>query len=241
MAQQTSNLNESLARIKDSGDYSDLTIVCGKSEFKVHRAIVCPQSGFFSAACKEGFKETSTGTIELQEEDEELVRLMVEYLYTTMYTDEYDGLTERLPCNHPEDTDCSCDDKRCYLRSYGIAISLYAMGDKYLIPGLMTYSSAYIKKMFIEAGPRYLNHDIKVWALAYRHSRKSDELRAVVLKTVCDELSNTEIVDYSGFLEFLEEVPELTCALLKITLRWYSEHWEKCTEDPFKLEQDVEL
>ena len=45
-----------LVRIKDSGDYSDLTIVCGKSEFKVHRAIVCPQSGFFRAACNEGFK-----------------------------------------------------------------------------------------------------------------------------------------------------------------------------------------
>ena len=166
---------------------------------------------------------------------------MVEYLYTAKYTDEYDGLNESLQCKHPEDTNCSCGDKRCYLRSYGIAISLYAMGDKYLIPGLMTCSSAYIEKMFSEVALESWNHDIEVWTLAYTHSRKSDELRAIVLKTIRDEISKSDIVDFSGFLDFLEKVPELTCALLKTTLRWYSEHWEKCTVDPFKLEQDVEL
>lgn len=157
---------------------------------------------------------------------------MVEYLYTTKYTDEYDGL-EILPCKHPKDTNCSCEDKRCYLRPYGIAISLYAMGDKYVIPGLMTCSSAYIQKMFSETD-RTCNHDIEVWTLAYTHSRKSDELRAILLEKICDEISNSHIEIFSDFLEFLEEVPELTCALLKITLRWHSEHWEKCSENPFE-------
>lgn len=42
-------------RLHCSEEYSDLTIKCGHSSFKVHRAIVCPSSGFFAAACRKGF------------------------------------------------------------------------------------------------------------------------------------------------------------------------------------------
>lgn len=48
-------MTDKFARIKESGEYSDLTIVAGKVEFKVHRAIVCSQSGFFKVACKKSF------------------------------------------------------------------------------------------------------------------------------------------------------------------------------------------
>src|SRR5947207_15393716 len=35
----------------ESGKYSDLTLTCGDDEYRVHRAIVCPHSAFFEAAC----------------------------------------------------------------------------------------------------------------------------------------------------------------------------------------------
>lgn len=35
-----------------SGEYSDLTITCGPDTYKVHKAIVCSQSTFFSKAEK---------------------------------------------------------------------------------------------------------------------------------------------------------------------------------------------
>lgn len=35
-----------------SQEYSDLTVQCGAKEWKVHKAIVCSQSGFFKKACK---------------------------------------------------------------------------------------------------------------------------------------------------------------------------------------------
>lgn len=36
--------------------YSDLTVRCGEDEYKVHRAILCPRSDVFAAACDGGFK-----------------------------------------------------------------------------------------------------------------------------------------------------------------------------------------
>lgn len=39
-----------------SEDQADLTLTCGDRVWNVHQAILCPQSGFFRAACKEGFK-----------------------------------------------------------------------------------------------------------------------------------------------------------------------------------------
>jgi BTB/POZ domain len=42
--------------ILQSGKYSDLTIGSGDREFHVHKAVICPQSPFFMAACDGEFK-----------------------------------------------------------------------------------------------------------------------------------------------------------------------------------------
>ena len=42
--------------ILQSAKYSDLTVRCGSEEFKIHRAIVCPRSKFFAAACDGQFR-----------------------------------------------------------------------------------------------------------------------------------------------------------------------------------------
>ena len=39
-----------------SGESSDFTIICQGVEFKVHKAIICPESSFFRAACTGPFK-----------------------------------------------------------------------------------------------------------------------------------------------------------------------------------------
>jgi len=44
------------ASVYDSSKYSDLTIRCRDRDFKVHRAVVCPRSTFFAAACDGCFK-----------------------------------------------------------------------------------------------------------------------------------------------------------------------------------------
>ncbi len=39
-----------------SSKYSDLTLICADQEFKVHRAVICPQSPVISAACDGDFE-----------------------------------------------------------------------------------------------------------------------------------------------------------------------------------------
>ena len=41
-------------RLLISGDFSDLTILCEPYKHKVHKAIICPRSEFFNAACRFG-------------------------------------------------------------------------------------------------------------------------------------------------------------------------------------------
>jgi hypothetical protein len=37
-------------RLFASGEYSDCTIICGQDRYRVHKAIICPRSTFFTAA-----------------------------------------------------------------------------------------------------------------------------------------------------------------------------------------------
>lgn len=40
----------------ESGEYSDLTILCEDQHFSVHKVVVCSQSKVLAAAMKKGFK-----------------------------------------------------------------------------------------------------------------------------------------------------------------------------------------
>jgi len=52
----STRLIEAMNRLQDSAKYSDLTLACQGQEFHVHRAIVCPHSKFFEAACDGDFE-----------------------------------------------------------------------------------------------------------------------------------------------------------------------------------------
>jgi BTB/POZ domain len=51
MPQDTGNL-----QLLASGKSSDFTITCQGVKFKVHQAIICPESSFFRAACTKNSK-----------------------------------------------------------------------------------------------------------------------------------------------------------------------------------------
>ncbi|KAF5685941.1 amino acid transport gap1 [Fusarium circinatum] len=84
MADQSAQ-SKALVNLLKTGAYSDLTISCGKDQYRVHKAIICPRSHFFEAACDGEFKEAQTSTIDLPEDDPTAVNMMIEYLYHDTY------------------------------------------------------------------------------------------------------------------------------------------------------------
>ncbi|KAL7810873.1 BTB/POZ protein [Trichoderma gracile] len=68
-----------------SGQFSDLTVVCRGTEFKLHKIIACLQSPVFLAAVNSDFQEGRTGVIKIDQFDPETVRCLVEFLYTGDY------------------------------------------------------------------------------------------------------------------------------------------------------------
>ncbi|KAI9737356.1 MAG: hypothetical protein M1834_009510 [Cirrosporium novae-zelandiae] len=98
----SSESNEVLGAMKyimKSAKYSDLTISCGGKEFPVHRAIVCPRSPFFAAACDGEFLEAKLQRISLPEDDPEIVECVISYLYTLDYCDEEEDTTGNIIVN----------------------------------------------------------------------------------------------------------------------------------------------
>ncbi|KAF1925799.1 uncharacterized protein M421DRAFT_397921 [Didymella exigua CBS 183.55] len=85
MDSPTVELKSALASLFECGKYSDLTIVCGSKRYPVHRALLATRSTFFEGACREGFQESSTGVIDLTEDDAEAVEHMVHYFYHLDY------------------------------------------------------------------------------------------------------------------------------------------------------------
>ncbi|KAF5628100.1 uncharacterized protein FTJAE_8975 [Fusarium tjaetaba] len=64
-----------------------MTIICGDRQFKTHRAVVCTQSPFFDKAMSGNFMESKSRSIELPEDDPDVVERFLEFLYTGTYTD----------------------------------------------------------------------------------------------------------------------------------------------------------
>ncbi|KAI5364299.1 Putative BTB/POZ domain-containing protein [Septoria linicola] len=62
-----------------TGEWSDLTIIAGGREFKVHRSVVCHGSPFLQAACSRDW-QARTGVVRLPE-DETTVHLLLSHLY----------------------------------------------------------------------------------------------------------------------------------------------------------------
>ncbi|TVY58983.1 BTB and MATH domain-containing protein 43 [Lachnellula cervina] len=76
------------ASMYSSGKYSDMTIICKGTTFKVHQCIVCLQSKPLAAAMDGNFKEGTSNVINLEDDQPEIVEKMLSYMYTSDYSDQ---------------------------------------------------------------------------------------------------------------------------------------------------------
>ncbi|KAH7308609.1 hypothetical protein B0I35DRAFT_464184 [Stachybotrys elegans] len=124
----------SLKKLFIGGSYSDLVIKCGSDEHHVHRAIICPRSTFFAAACNGAFKESNTGVICLEEDDPQTVELMLYYLYHLDYPKQKETPPPVTPSAKSTQLIPACS------KSTGLTLhaKIYAIAEKYDIQGLKT-------------------------------------------------------------------------------------------------------
>ncbi|KAF2868252.1 hypothetical protein BDV95DRAFT_161087 [Massariosphaeria phaeospora] len=78
---QALNLLKSLLQ---TGKHSDFVITCGNDTYNVHKSIVCSQSDFFDGASRFG-KEREDGIVDLPEDETEIVKYMIQYMYEQDY------------------------------------------------------------------------------------------------------------------------------------------------------------
>ncbi|KAK4168492.1 hypothetical protein QBC43DRAFT_310321 [Cladorrhinum sp. PSN259] len=81
----STSIYSALSSFLGSDKFSDMTIRCGDRVFKAHRAIVCSQSAFFDKALTGGFSGAARNFINLLEDDPEVMKRFLEFLYTGTY------------------------------------------------------------------------------------------------------------------------------------------------------------
>lgn len=84
---ETHELPRLIEDLYSSGKYSDMIIKCQDRQWNVHRTVVCLQSKPLAAAVDGYFKEATTGEIDLEEDEPEIVGLMLQFLYKGTYPD----------------------------------------------------------------------------------------------------------------------------------------------------------
>ncbi|MCJ1267283.1 hypothetical protein MMC22_007168 [Lobaria immixta] len=141
--------------ILQSGKYSDMTICCDKIEIRVHQAIVCPASDFFARAFDSDFKEAHTHVISL-EDHVDIVKMMLLYLYTHNYDDQVPSF-ESYKTGGPgtgvafnADTPDAAVEEACVRMTNNVRV--YAIADKYDIPGLKKLAKTKFKDLASPAG-----------------------------------------------------------------------------------------
>jgi len=155
-------LRSSLDKLLKDGAYSDLTIISGQDEYRVHKAIVCPRSIFFEKACNSPFKEGCTSTISLPEDDPNAVESMIQYLYHLDYQQRHEAelespenplddesvleveappfVSRAPPSMKPGDALGPKRNETTNFPNLAIHARIYSLGEKYGIQGLKTLS-----------------------------------------------------------------------------------------------------
>ncbi|KAL1837793.1 hypothetical protein VTJ49DRAFT_3403 [Mycothermus thermophilus] len=72
-------------RLLRTGDFSDATLKCGDRTWKLHKNILCSRSVWFEKALAGRFKEASTGVIEIEDVDPDMMDAVVTFIYTGLF------------------------------------------------------------------------------------------------------------------------------------------------------------
>ncbi|TLD36084.1 Siderophore iron transporter [Venturia nashicola] len=168
MAADTNNpqCKEWLARLYQSGQYTDLTIICDGHTFNVHKSVICMQSSFFEKACKKNaFMEGETGVVDLPGDDPAAVKAMLESFYLSSYS--YDP-------KHPQ---------------WSLHTKVAALADKYDIKPLRSLAQELLGKAKHEV-PNYEVEFATAIQWTYENTASDDQTRRTLVQMAVDDLNH---------------------------------------------------
>jgi len=190
------SLVAAISKCFQTQEYADLIINCGAMSWKAHKVIVCSQSKVLKAACRGFFKETTTGIIELPDDDPKIVQLMLSFFYTTDYEMDFKEAPGRILQMH---------------------VQTFTLADKYDVPALMSLAKQNYEELLMTASFQdYLGSIPDVYVLP----RCGNSLRKPVIKFARErmkpEFQKENIRKEVAMI--LEEVPEFGFDVLEIFL-----------------------
>ncbi|KAH0278762.1 hypothetical protein KCU91_g2232, partial [Aureobasidium melanogenum] len=219
-----------LDKLHANGAYSDLKIVCGSDTYLVHKAIVCPQSDFFRAACcPDTFAEGKTGVInipassgradafydqpfnvedfdwDLDVETTDSVKLMMHYFYHHDYLEgemaESDGVV--------------LHSDKCRKGILAEHSRMYAMGEKYGVPGLKALAIANFQKSLTALNHAGLAAGI---IIAHKSTPEADKTLRRRISFLLD-LYARDYMENQEIQQIISSIPGLAYALYRECLK----------------------
>ncbi|RDW86231.1 uncharacterized protein DSM5745_02873 [Aspergillus mulundensis] len=165
-----------------SSKFTDLTITTSEQEFKVHKLVLCSQSGYFARMFNGDWKETHTNMVKLEGDDPYFVQTMIESMYGIEYTTADHGVMSTMMFH----------------------VAAYQIADKYDVPNLKDYA----KKKFEHAvKANWAMDDFPPTIVeVYRTTPMSDRgLRDPIVRVVGDHYFDLTLRE--SFMKVLEEAP----------------------------------
>ncbi|QDS69506.1 hypothetical protein FKW77_007015 [Venturia effusa] len=153
-----------LARLYQSGQYTDLVITCSGHTFTAHKGVVCMQSSFFENACKKNtFKEGETGVIDLPDDDPAAVKAMLEFFYLVSYRHDETSI------------------------QWTLHAKTATLGDKYCVQPLKIYAYALLKETTSDLSIDWVDFAAAVqWV--YDNTASDDQGRKILVQIAMNHL-----------------------------------------------------
>ncbi|KAF2703730.1 hypothetical protein K504DRAFT_473736 [Pleomassaria siparia CBS 279.74] len=245
----------SVKELFKSGDYSDLVLTCGNDTYKVHKNIVCTRAKFFAKAIKFPGKESEEGKIDLPEDEPEIVKLLVQYLYEaepkakksakslTPQEEEVQRLkSQGYSMIFPHT--CKLEFGNCQADQLLTHAKMYEIADKYDVIGLKDLSG----EKFRRACQSFWNDAHFPVAANHAFSTTPDHdkgLRDIVCNIISDQM---ELLDKPEIEALMTEFNGLAFGVLKQKARVYgcllglpdhSDFTITCGNDTYKVHKAV--
>ncbi|KAL4906824.1 hypothetical protein BDW74DRAFT_149687 [Aspergillus multicolor] len=176
------DLAASLKSYYRSSKFTDLTITTSEQEFKVHKLVVCSQSGYFAKMFNGDWLESRTNTVKLEGDDPYFVQTMIDFMYGIEYTTTDHGV----------------------MSSMMFLVAAYQIADKYDVPNLKDHT----KKKFEHAVKVNWEMDdfpptiVEVYRTTLMSHR---DLRDPIVRVVGNHYFDLTLKE--GFMKVLEETP----------------------------------